>query len=180
VTVDDARTVEALLAGGFDPNARSEQGQSGLYLALREGSGKVVDTLLAHPETRIDEPNASGETPVMMAALRGNVDSTKRLLDRGAQINRKGWTPLHYAACSTEPRLLQLLLDRGADIEAASPNRTPPLMMAARYGTDDLTLLLLKHGANPRARNDLDLDAAAFARQAARDPLALQLDKLAR
>lgn len=177
VNVDDARTVRALLERGFDPNAPSEQGQSALFLALREGSVKVIDTLLAHPAIRIDEANRSDETPLMMAALRGNLQATRRLLERGARFNRAGWTPLHYAACSEEPQLVALLLDRGSDIEAVSPNGTTALMMAARYGAEESVLLLLKRGANARARNAHSLDAPAFARLAARESLAQRLEK---
>ncbi len=180
VNVDDAATVTALLVRGFDPNAPSEKGHGALFLALRAGSGKVVAALLVHPALRVDEPNASGETPLMMAALRGNVEAAQWLLDRGAQINRPGWAPLHYAACSGEPALAAFLLDRGAAIEAPSPNRTTPLMMAARYGSENAALLMLARGASPRARNDQGLDAAAFARLAAREALAQRLELAAR
>ena len=180
IKVDNARGVTELLAQGVDPNSLSEQGVSALFLALREGSGKVVQALLAHPALRIDEPNANNETPVMMAALHGNLEATRQLLDRGAKLNRPGWTPLHYAACSPEPKVVAYLLDRGADIEAPSPNRTTPLMMAARYGAEDSSLLMLSRGASTSARNDLGMDAAAFARQAAREPLAQRLEKVPR
>ena len=180
INVDNARGVTELLAQGVDPNSLSEQGVSALFLALREGSAKVVQALLAHPALRIDEPNANNETPVMMAALHGNLEATRQLLDRGAKLNRPGWTPLHYAACSPEPKLVAYLLDRGADIEAPSPNRTTPLMMAARYGAEDSSLLMLSRGASTSARNDLGMDAAAFARLAAREPLAQRLEKAPR
>ena len=118
VNVDDDRTVNALLARGFDPNTLSEKGQTGLYLALRDASPKVWAVLLAHPKTRIDAVNAADETPLMMAALRGQIDAVRQLLNRGAALNRAGWTPLHYAASGTEPAVVALLLDRGALIEA--------------------------------------------------------------
>ncbi|MDP1648487.1 MAG: ankyrin repeat domain-containing protein [Rubrivivax sp.] len=178
--VDDAGTVSGLLERGFDPNAPDENGQVGLYLALRDGALKVAATLLAHPELKVDAVNAADETPLMMAALRGNREWTQRLLDRGAQLNRSGWTPLHYAASGPEPKLLTLLLDRGALIEAASPNRTTPLMMAARYGAPGAAEALLARGADPRARNDLGLTAADFARQAGREALAASLQAAGR
>ncbi len=65
---------------GFDPNTPDEKGQVGLYLALREGSLKVAEVLLQHPQLKVDAANAAGETPLMMAALRGNVEWTQRLL----------------------------------------------------------------------------------------------------
>lgn len=180
VNVDNARTVRALLERGFDPNSPDEKGQVGLYLAMREGSLQVADALLQHPQLKVDATNAADETPVMMAALRGNIEWTQRLLERGAQINRPGWTPLHYAASGPEIKLLTLLLDRGASIEATSPNRTTPLMMAARYGPQDAAELLLSRGANARARNDQGLTAADFARAAGRDALAAKLEQAAR
>jgi ankyrin repeat protein len=69
-----------------------------------------------------------------------------------------------------------LLLDRGAPIEALSPNRTTPLMMAAGYGAEANVDLLLARGADPKRRNDRDFDAAAFARQAGRDFLLKRLE----
>lgn len=180
LNADDARTVSGLLERGFDPNSPDERGQVGLYLALRDGSLKAAATLLAHPELKVDAVNAADETPVMMAALRGNMEWTQRLLDRGAQLNRSGWTPLHYAASGPEPKLLTLLLDRGAVIEAPSPNRTTPLMMAARYGAPGAAEVLLARGADARARNDLGLTAADFARQGGREALAAKLQAAAR
>jgi ankyrin repeat protein len=180
VNVDNVRTVNQLLERGFDPNAADEKGQVGLYLALREGSLQVAEALLKHPGLKVDAVNAADETPVMMAALRGNLEWTQRLLDHGAQLNRKGWTPLHYAASGPEPKVVSLLLDRGAEIEARSPNGTTPLMMAARYGAYDAAERLLARGADPRARNDLGLSAADFARQGGRDALAATLEKAAK
>ena len=99
------------------------------------------------------------------------------LLARGGQVNRAGWTPLHYAASGPEPKLVALLLERGALIEAHSPNRTTPLMMAARYGANDSAVLLLQRGADVRVKNDAGFNAVDFARQAGREPLAAQLER---
>ena len=76
--------------------------------------------------------------------------------------------------------LLELLLDRGADIDAASPSRSTPLMMAAGYGAQEAVELLLGKGADVRARNDKGLSAADFARNAGREKLALRLEAVAR
>lgn len=180
VSADDARTVSGLLERGFDPNSPDERGQVGLYVALRDGSLKVAATLLAHPGLKVDAVNAADETPLMMAALRGNLEWTQRLIDRGAKVSRSGWTPLHYAASGPEPKVLTLLLDRGAPIDAPSPNRTTPLMMAAQYGSPDTAEVLLARGADPKARNALGLTAADFARQGGRDTLAARLEAAAK
>jgi ankyrin repeat protein len=175
IEIDAPIIVNSLLKQDFDPNQRDDQGQAALYLALRNESYQVAAALLAHPKTEIDLVNRNGETPLMMAALRGNLEWTQRLLERGAQLNREGWTPLHYAASSNEPQVVRLLLDRGASIDARSPNGTTPLMMAARYGAIDAADLLRQRGADASVRNERGLTAADFASGAGRDTLAQRL-----
>ena len=183
ITFDDARTVSGLLERGFDPNARDEQGQTPLYVSLREGSFKTAAVLLAHPQLRIDMANSAGETALMISALKGQTEWLQKLIDRGATVDSPGtkvWTALHYAASGPEVSAVQLLLARGAKADARSPNGSTPLMMASRYGPEDAVQLLLKQGADMRLRNDLGLGAADFARQAGRETLADSLLRAAR
>jgi ankyrin repeat protein len=175
VNGDDARTVGTLLARGFDPNSRDEQGQVALYVALRAPSPAVLDALWAHPQLEVDAVNGAGETPLMMAALRGNRVWTLKLLQRGAAPHREGWSPVHYAATGPDVEVLRLLLDKGVPVDARSPNGTTPLMMAARYGSEASVDLLLERGANPKLRNQRGHDAAEFARMDGRDKLAQRL-----
>ena len=177
---DDAGTVTALLKRGFDPNSRNEQGQVGLYLALRGDSVKTLQALWAQPQLDVDAVNAVGETPLMMAALRGNVEWSRKLIERGARIHRDGWTPLHYAACAPDADVLRLLLDKGAPIDSRSPTGDTPLMMAARYGNETSVNFLIAQGADLKLRNDRGAGAADFARMDGRDNLAGRLDKLTR
>lgn len=180
VPLDDVGTVTELLTRGFDPNTLNTKGQSGLFVAMRDDAPRVAATLLAHTQTRIDAPNANDETPLMMAALRGNLVWAEKLLARGAALNRPGWTPLHYAATGPETRVVAFLLERGANIDAPSPNRTTPLMMASRYGPETSVDLLLARGASLGARNDQDLGASDFATLGARESLARRLGQKAR
>jgi len=168
VNVDNARTVGELLAQGFDPNTKSESGQVALYLVMRDDSPKVAAALLASPALNVDAANAMGETPLMMAALKGRLEWAKKLIERGAKVQKPGWSPLHYAATGPSTELLALLLDRGADINALAPNRNTPLMMAARYGTEENVKLLLQRGANKALINDRNLSAADMAKTSER------------
>jgi uncharacterized protein len=169
-----------LLRRGFDVNSPSESGQTALYLAVRGGADQAVAALMSAPDLKVDQANEANETALMMAALRGHLDWCKRLVERGAAVNRAGWTPLHYAATGPNPQVVSLLLDRGATVDAPSPNGTTPLMMAARYGHEDSVQTLLASKANPRLRNQKDLGAADFARDSGREALANRLDTLAR
>ena len=175
IEFDNARSLRRLLESGFDPNTADESGQVALFLAMRDGCFAVAAALFARPDIKVDQPNAKGETALMMAALRGHLDWLPRLIERGAAVNRAGWTPLHYAASGAEPKAISLLLERGAAIDALSPNNTTALMMAAGYGAIDGATLLLARGADARLRNAAGLSAADFARRAGRDALAGQL-----
>ena len=148
---------------------------SGLYLALREGSNTVVPVLLSWPGIALDAENAVGETPLMMAALKGRVEVMNTLIQRGARINKAGWTPLHYAAAGPSLDAVELLLAHDAALEAIAPNGNTPLMMAAGYGAIDSARLLLRRGADARPRNQGGRDAADLAKAADRLGLAQEL-----
>jgi len=171
VSVDNADTVRELLARGFDPNTKSEGGQVALFLAMREDSPKVAAVLLASPVLDIDAANAVGETALMMAALKGRTEWVRKLIDRGAKVQKPGWSPVHYAATGPSAEILILLLDRGADVNARAPNRNTPLMLAARYGPEENVKLLLQRGADKKLINDRNLSAADMARTADRATL---------
>jgi len=180
VAQDDGPAMTRLLQRGLDPNTRDEQGLVGLYLALRAGSFSVAQALLAAPGLEVDALNPAGETPLMMAALRGHAEWAEKLLARGARVHQEGWSPVLYAASAPDAKALALLLDRGAPVDARAPNGTTPLMMAARYGSEASVDLLLARGADPKLRNDHQLGAGDFARQGGREALARRLDALSR
>jgi ankyrin repeat protein len=165
---DDPRMIQSLLQRGFDPNALDPGGQHALYLALQDGSLKVADALIAWPKTNVEWRTAKDESPLMMAALKGQTDLVRKLLARGADVNKTGWTALHYAATSGHVAIIQMLMDEHAYIDAESPNKTTPLMMAAHYGTPQAVKLLLEAGADATLRNELGLSAIDFAHRANR------------
>jgi hypothetical protein len=99
----------------------------------------------------------------MLAALKGELALCQRMIRKGADVNKPGWAPLHYAATSGHLEVIRLLLEEHAYIDAASPNNTTPLMMAAHYGTPEAVKLLLEAGADPTLRNDPGMTAIDFA-----------------
>jgi hypothetical protein len=174
---DNESTMVNLAFRGFDLNTRDESGQSGLLVALRQGSLKVADFLLKQNAVDVEARNKAGESPLMMAALKGQLPQARRLIERRAEVNKPGWTPLHYAASNPAQEsapMVRLLLEHFAYIDAESPNKTTPLMMAARYGTDSVVKLLLEEGADPLLRNEQGQSAIDFARAAGR-PAAVEL-----
>jgi uncharacterized protein len=165
---DDPGTVHALLNRGFDPNTINERGLTGLYLALRDSSMKTAQVLIEWPKTNIESRTPQDESPLMMAALRGQTEIVRKLIARDADVNKTGWTPLHYAATSAHLEIIALLLENHAYIDAESPNGTTPLMMAAQYGSPAAVKLLLESGADATLKNQRGLGAIDFAYQGGR------------
>lgn len=180
IDIDAPGIIRDLLARGFDPNARNPKGHVALSIALREQSLKAAEALWAHPELDVNAENAVGETPLMMAAMRGELDWARRLIQRGARVNKPGWSPMHYAAIAPDQRMMQFMLAQGGEVGALSPNGTTPLMMAARNGDERTVDLLIARGADARPKNQAGYTAADMARSQDRDNLADRLQALLR
>jgi ankyrin repeat protein len=164
VKLDDAGTVKSLLARGFDPNSiEPQRGETGLMLALRENSAHVIDVLLDARGIDLEKKAKNGDTALMIACYKGNKPVVEALLARDVEVNRPGWTPLHYAAATGQNDIVQLLLDKSAYIDAASPNKTTPLMMAALNNHIYTIKLLLDEGADATLRNEKGLNAIDIA-----------------
>jgi ankyrin repeat protein len=168
---DDAGTLQQLAQRGFDLNTRSAEGEHALYLAIRDEALQVANFLLSQSKVDVEARTSKDESPLMIAAIKGQLDLAKRLIARKAEVNKPGWTPLHYAAShpgDNSAAMVRLLLEHHAYIDAESPNKTTPLMMAAHYGSAGVVKLLLEEGADPLLKNQLGLTAIDFARRANR------------
>ncbi|TFW28970.1 ankyrin repeat domain-containing protein [Massilia horti] len=184
VQMDDARTVQALLGKGLDPNAKNPVGgEPALVAAVREGSMQVLEVLLANPSTNIEVNALNGNTALMMAAFKHNKPALMALLNKGAAVDRQGWTALHYAAAAGDDEIARILLQRGARIDAVSPPASglyTPLMLAAREGRHSTAQLLIEQGANPRLKNSEDLTAAQIAERAGQAALSSAIEAQAK
>lgn len=160
---DNGEAVSALLGRGFDGNTRDPNGLHGLHLAVTGKSLKAAAALLDWAKIDVEPRNKADESPLMLAALDGNLALAKQLIAKGADVNKTGWTPLHYAATRGHSDVMTLLLDNFAYVDAASPNGTTPLMMAAFYGTPSAVKLMLEVGADPLLKNAQRLSAIDFA-----------------
>jgi ankyrin repeat protein len=164
VSRNDAYSLRGLLERGVDPNLKeSARGDSGLILALRENAMKTFGLLINSPKIDLEAQSNNGDTALMIASFSGNRAAVAALLDKDAEVNKHGWTALHYAAANGDGDIIRLLLEKSAYIDAESPNKTTPVMMAARAGHLDVVKQLMEAGADISLKNDQGLTAADFA-----------------
>lgn len=165
IEIDDALRCQLLLQRGFDPNTiEPERLDTALILSVRHRAWKVFALLLKYPDVQLDARSRNGDTALMIAAFNGNTKAALELIDKGSEINRPGWTALHYASAVGNVVLMRKLIENSAYIDAESPNKTTPLMMAARAGHLSSVQFLIDEGADVNAKNELGLNAIDFAK----------------
>lgn len=172
---DKGAQIRELLAKGADPNVRFTNGQPALMRAVVDGAWKVFDALAADPRTDVNAVNPANETALMYLAVAGQTERARKLIARGAQVNRLGWTPLHYAASKANIDVAKLLLANQAMVNAPSSEGTTPIMMAAFSGRMPMVQLLLDAGADITTKNLKGQNASDWAYAAKRGELAAQL-----
>lgn len=175
---DKASDLKALLARGADPNVRYKNGQPALMRAVVDGAWNVFDVLAADPRTDVNAVNPANETALMYLAVAGETERARKLIARGAQVNRLGWTPLHYAASKAQMDTAKLLLANKAMVNAPSPEGTTPIMMAGFSGRMYMVQLLLDAGADITTRNLKGQNASDWAYAAKRSELGAELAKI--
>jgi ankyrin repeat protein len=102
------------------------------------------------------EPDATGEPPLLIAALKGNASIVALLVDRGADINvrnKRGLTALHAAAYGGNLQVVRLLLSKGASVnDSDNFFKMSPLHAAAEEGHADVVKVLLDAKADIEAQ----------------------------
>jgi hypothetical protein len=165
---------------GLNEQTRDDLRNNLLMLAIREDGDVLAMAMLEqavwkNPDV-LNYQNQLGETPLMLASLKGSASIVKRLLDLGAEANQPGWTALHYAATSGHADVIRLLVAKNAYIDADSPNKTTPLMMAARFNHQPAAKALLEGGADPTRTNEAGLTARDYASENNNRDLAFWLE----
>jgi hypothetical protein len=162
VQTNDLPALQKGLAKGFDVDSTDPRGFSLLMTASREGHVGIVSYLLRQ-KASVNRRNAVGETALMLAAFRGNLDVIKVLHKAGADVNHSGWAPLHYAAYEGHAAVCRYLIENDAEVEAKAPNGSTALMLASRQGHLEAVKVLLWEQANPNASNGDGATALSWA-----------------
>jgi hypothetical protein len=103
---------------GFSPDSRDVRGVPILSLAIRNRHRELIDLLLEKGANVNAVSHDRGNSPLMEAAVRGDLGSVERLLDAGADTDlqsKNGQTSLMLAVGEGFTSVARLLLEHNAD-----------------------------------------------------------------
>ncbi|CAE7253694.1 ANK1 [Symbiodinium sp. CCMP2592] len=116
-----------------------------------------IEKILQRPQ----DPNLadfSGNTPLARAAMQGNLDIMRLLLEASASTNALSgppdWTPLHSASLNGHVEGVSLLLQFRADMNLRIRNGATALHVASVLGQPEIASLLLEAGAPKNSQLD--------------------------
>ncbi|MEQ8222355.1 MAG: ankyrin repeat domain-containing protein [Candidatus Eremiobacterota bacterium] len=125
--------IKFLLDNGADINAKTNRGDTVLFIAVIKGNKDIIE-LLINKGANLELGDKS--TPLFTAAYNNNLEIASLLIDRGANIDIKssGITPLITAALEGHTDMVKLLIDRGADLNVSTPEGLTALIAAEGEG----------------------------------------------
>ncbi|KAL1775371.1 2-5A-dependent ribonuclease isoform X1 [Sigmodon hispidus] len=163
--------VELLLHHGADPHQRKRNGATPFITAGIYGDVRLLQIFLDRGAD-VNEYDSNGFTAFMEAAENGKIEALRFLFEKGADVNLRretteekrrlkqgGATALMSAAEKGHTEVVRILLeDMKAEVDARDNKDRNALIRTLLHcdskDVEEITHLLLKHGANPNVRGD--------------------------
>ena len=142
-----------LLKAGADPNIADGDGNTWLHHSIiGESKGEVLQMIINHG-AQVNATNKMGDTALMIASGKGNVDGTNVLLEAGADPNITDANEdscIHISMLGFYKRqVLQTVINHGVKVNDTNKQSYTALMIASLNGNIDGIKVLLEAGADP-------------------------------
>lgn len=124
----------------------------GMISMIQEGKWADLRSLVKEAPQFVDQRDALGVTPMLLAVERKATDAVLVLLEARAIPNprdHEGRTPLHVATASSNHEILELLLEARADPNPSDSEGRAPAHIAADCGHHQVLAMLLQARADP-------------------------------
>jgi ankyrin repeat protein len=111
--------------------AQNIQHENTIHQAVQEGNFEKVNELICNDKSLVNSTSKNGNTPLHIAALKGNTDTIQLLCQHKANtnaINKKGDSPLHMAIQNSKTDAITMLVHScGADINQIDADGQTPI-----------------------------------------------------
>uniref|UniRef100_A0A673N005 SAM domain-containing protein n=1 Tax=Sinocyclocheilus rhinocerous TaxID=307959 RepID=A0A673N005_9TELE len=119
------------------PQPDDEKKRPDVFHALKLGNAQLVKEIVEEDASQVNVSNADGASPLMMAAVSGQLEVVQLLVEKHADMDRQdsvhGWTALMQATYHGNKDVVKFLLNQGADVNLRAKNG---------YTAFDLVMLL--------------------------------------
>ncbi|XP_073230065.1 serine/threonine-protein phosphatase 6 regulatory ankyrin repeat subunit C-like [Porites lutea] len=149
--------IKLLFKNGVNVNATSEPHKfTALHMAVEQDKNGIIQLLLSQNDVNVNACDEYGHTPLKLAAEKGNQQTVKWLIEKGADITKADSvdnTAIHVAADKGHYGVLQLLLLSEAFaknpgiIGKQNKDKNTPLHLAVARECQNSVALLLCYGA---------------------------------
>nr|XP_011731911.1 ankyrin repeat and SAM domain-containing protein 6 isoform X1 [Macaca nemestrina]XP_014972709.1 ankyrin repeat and SAM domain-containing protein 6 isoform X1 [Macaca mulatta] len=119
------------------PKTDEEKRRPDIFHALKMGNFQLVKEIADEDPSHVNLVNGDGATPLMLAAVTGQLALVQLLVERHADVDKQdsvhGWTALMQATYHGNKEIVKYLLNQGADVTLRAKNG---------YTAFDLVMLL--------------------------------------
>ncbi|XP_060110043.1 ankyrin repeat and SAM domain-containing protein 6 [Heteronotia binoei] len=108
------------------PQTDKQKRQPDIFHALKMGNFQLVKEITDEDSAQINIVNDDGASPLMIAAVTGQLPLVQLLVSRNAEIDKQdnvhGWTALMQATYHGNKEVVKYLLNQGADVNLRAKN----------------------------------------------------------
>ncbi|KAM8881222.1 ankyrin repeat and SAM domain-containing protein 6 isoform 1-T1 [Synchiropus picturatus] len=119
------------------PQTDDERRRPDVFSALKLGNSQLVKEILEEDPAQVNTSNQEGASPLMMAAVSGQLEVVQLMVEKNAEIDKQdavhGWTALMQATYHGNKDIVKYFLSQGADVNLRAKNG---------YTAFDLVMLL--------------------------------------
>jgi len=166
-TIGDTPLISLCLAKHVDPNGRDAQGRTPLLIAASQQDWKTARRLI-NAGALVDLADEKGFTPLMAAALRGNLEIFRALLARSVNLRaqarlKDGRDLLGIALDGGNPKIVQTVTERLPRMRQWTISTQRALDAALLAGNKDQIRLLLGKNTKPPTPAGKNVPLLAYA-----------------
>ena len=139
--------------------------QSDVFDVARKGTVDEMKLLVKKDADIVNKTNADGNSPLILASYRGNIDVANFLISNIKDINYVSsmGTALMAASFKGQTLLVQHLLENNANPNITDSNGTSALIYATMIKSNEIISLLLKYKADKMHKDNQGKTAIDFA-----------------